>query len=62
MDFLLENLEKLTLSPEETAELKKLAREVADDPNKPREERARAETLLYIMPRVIHEAETLAKK
>jgi hypothetical protein len=56
MDFLLEKLERLTLTHEETMELKKLAREIADDPKQSLEEREKAETLLYVMPRVIREA------
>jgi hypothetical protein len=60
MDYLLEKLEQLSITPEETAELKALARAKADDPNQSPIERERAETLLFIMPKVVNEAARLS--
>jgi hypothetical protein len=56
MDYLMGKLDNLTITQEETAELKTLARTIVDDPGQSPKERQLAEFLLFAMPRVIEEA------
>jgi hypothetical protein len=55
LDYLLEHLNNLTITPVETIELKKILREKTEDPEQSAEERQLAEFLLFAMPRVVRE-------